>query len=221
MGEIVHLSAPDGHRFSAYRARPLGTARGGVVMLHEIFGVNTHIRTTADRLADSGFAVLVPALFDRIAPGSELDFGDAGRAQGIALRDALGWDAPLIDLQTARDVLAHDGKVAAWGLSFGGTLAWRAAAAVDLACAVAESPGGLRDFLDETPHCPVQVLIGSDDPALPPSLREETARRHPGAEILTFAAGHGFYCPFREDYDEAAAALAEARAIDFLSRHLD
>ena len=48
MGEWIQLTAADGHAFPTYVARPAGPARGAVVVLQEIFGVNSHIRAVAD-----------------------------------------------------------------------------------------------------------------------------------------------------------------------------
>ena len=67
MGQQLTLQAGDGHSLSAYLAEPTGTPRGGVVVIQEIFGVNSHIRSVADRWAAEGYLALAPALFDRPA----------------------------------------------------------------------------------------------------------------------------------------------------------
>ena len=51
MGSIIKLTASDGVTIDAYRAEPAGTPRGGIVVLQEIFGINAHIRSVADRYA--------------------------------------------------------------------------------------------------------------------------------------------------------------------------
>src|SRR3954467_4787205 len=51
MGKIIELKAGDGHKLSAYRADPAGKARGAVVVIQEIFGVNSHIKSVADGFA--------------------------------------------------------------------------------------------------------------------------------------------------------------------------
>ena len=69
MGEMVRLRAKDGHTLDAYVVQPGVPAKGGLVIVQEIFGVNAHIRAVADRYADDGFVVIAPALFDRIERG--------------------------------------------------------------------------------------------------------------------------------------------------------
>jgi hypothetical protein len=51
MGENIRLTAADGFELGAYRARPDGAVKGGVVVVQEIFGVNVHIRSVCDRYA--------------------------------------------------------------------------------------------------------------------------------------------------------------------------
>ena len=63
MGSTINITAPDGFELSAYRADPDGTPRGGVVVVQEIFGVNTHIREVADRYAAAGYLAIAPAVF--------------------------------------------------------------------------------------------------------------------------------------------------------------
>ena len=72
MGEMVQLRAKDGHVLDAYVVQPGVPAKGGLVIVQEIYGVNAHIRAVADRYADDGFVVVAPALFDRIERGVEL-----------------------------------------------------------------------------------------------------------------------------------------------------
>ncbi len=87
MGEMVQLRAKDGHVLDAYVVQPGVPARGGLVIVQEIFGVNAHIRAVADRFAsDDGFVVVAPALFDRIERRVDLrdDGEDMQRAMNIA-----------------------------------------------------------------------------------------------------------------------------------------
>src|SRR2546427_8686499 len=66
---MIELSAGDGHKLSAYRAEPKGKPRGGLIVVQEIFGVNSHIRGIADGYAADGYLAVAPAIFDRTARG--------------------------------------------------------------------------------------------------------------------------------------------------------
>ena len=82
MGTTISLTSSDGFELSAYRAEPEGAARGGVVVVQEIFGVNSHIRSVADRYAAAGYLAIAPAIFDRERPGIELGYTDDDIAVG-------------------------------------------------------------------------------------------------------------------------------------------
>jgi len=69
MGTHLTLTASDDHKFDAYRVDPAGTPKGGIVVIQELFGVNRHIRSVADRFAALGYVAIAPALFDRIEAG--------------------------------------------------------------------------------------------------------------------------------------------------------
>src|SRR5262245_49056081 len=73
-GADVVLHAADGHRFDAYRAMPAEPNGAGLVVLHEIFGVNAHIREVCDGYAALGFTAIAQALFDRAQRGVALGY---------------------------------------------------------------------------------------------------------------------------------------------------
>ena len=110
MGGQIRLRAGDGVEFSAYRADPAGSRRGAVVVIQEVFGVNVHIRDVCDRFAEQGYAAIAPALFDRVRPGVELGYDEAGVTEGRALVTELGWDAPAGDVWAAAKALRADGR---------------------------------------------------------------------------------------------------------------
>ncbi|MFO7278200.1 MAG: dienelactone hydrolase family protein, partial [Pseudomonadota bacterium] len=74
MGEFQTLMARDGHEFRAYIAAPSGQPHGAVVVIQEIFGVNSHIRALTDGFAAEGYVAIAPSLFDRVRRGIELGY---------------------------------------------------------------------------------------------------------------------------------------------------
>ena len=100
----IRLTAADGHAFSAYRAGPDAATRG-LVVVQEIFGVNSHMRRVCDAFAASGYAVVAPALFDRAEPGVELGYGPDDIARGRDLRAKVSDAAALADIEAAAGAL--------------------------------------------------------------------------------------------------------------------
>jgi len=65
MGKLLPLTAEYGHTLAGYRAAPQGKLRGALVIIQEIFGVNSHIKRLTDGFAADGYVALAPAIFDR------------------------------------------------------------------------------------------------------------------------------------------------------------
>ena len=120
------LQAADGHRLAAYRAAPSGKPRGALVVLQEIFGVNSHIRSVADGYAADGWLAVAPAMFDRVERGVEIGYAPADIERGRNLKGACSNDTVLLDIGAAVDAVKSAGRVAVIGYCWGGTLAWPA-----------------------------------------------------------------------------------------------
>src|SRR5207237_10407927 len=89
MGEMINLTAEDGHKLSAYKATPSGKPRGALVVIQEIFGVNHHIKNVTDGFAKDGYLAIAPALFDRGERGFETGYQPADIERGRAVRGQL------------------------------------------------------------------------------------------------------------------------------------
>src|SRR6202165_2276613 len=131
-GQWIDIAAADGGTFKGYLTVPASGSGPGILLLQEIFGVNSSMREVADYYAEEGYVVLAPDLFWRIKPGIELGYSDEdfktaldyyGRFDAAqAIRDA--GDA----LKTLRANAACNGKAGALGFCLGGKLAYLAAA---------------------------------------------------------------------------------------------
>jgi diadenosine tetraphosphate (Ap4A) HIT family hydrolase len=75
-------------------------------------------------------------------------------------------------------------------------------------------------FLHERSRAPLMLHFGAHDPIIPPEQAERIRAAHPGADSFTYAAGHGFNCEMRGDYDAASAQTALDRTLAFLRTHL-
>lgn len=233
MANYIQLTAADGFVLPAYEARPAGQAKGAVVVLQEIFGVNSHIRAVVEGLAADGFLAVAPATFHRVKPGVELGYTPDDVAAGVALKAAVeGLPPPGVmqDIQAAIDYAAQaataagsSGKVGLVGYCWGGLLTWRAACGLSgMSAAVPYYGGGMTGAAEiaRTPHCPVLAHFGDHDQSIPLSGVKAFQHAHPEVEVHIYKASHGFNCDHRSAYDAAAAALARERTLDFFARHL-
>lgn len=220
MTETIQLTAEDGHTLAACVAGDPSTARGGVVILQEIFGLNNHIRDLPRRFAEAGYYAVAPALFDRVEPGIELDYDPAGRTRGIECKNAVD-ETAIIDVSAAIAAATAAGPVTVVGFCWGGSLAWRAATCLSgLAGAVSYYGGELPSKAGLASHCPVVAHFGSRDKGIPlegvNTFISAQASSDPHVTTFVYDADHGFNCDARSQFDEAAATEAWTRTLTFL-----
>ena len=224
MGQMIELTAADGHKFGAYKAGPAGAP--GLVVVQEIFGVNHHMRTVCDAFAAAGYAVIAPALFDRAERNVELGYGEADRKRGMALRAQVPAEGTMADVEASAAALVGAGMdspaLGIVGYCWGGTIAWWGATrSKRFEAAVGWYGGGIAATREETPHCSVQLHFGAEDHGIPLTDVEAIRASQPGVEIYVYeGAGHGFGCDERDSFNPAAADHAQQRTLDFLGRHL-
>jgi carboxymethylenebutenolidase len=222
MSKVVKLQASDGHELDAYVAQPDGKPWGGLVVVQEIFGVNQHIRSVADRFAQEGFYAVAPALFDRVQRNLELTDAGEDMQKGMAAAQKINIDDAVKDVDAALQYAAKEtGKPAgAVGYCYGGTLAWLSATRLPPAAVVGYYGGHVARFAGEKPRVPVMLHFGKHDNHIPQADVEKVQAAHPEVEIYWYDAGHAFNNDTRASYNEAAATEAMARTLAFFNRHL-
>lgn len=156
----MRLTAADGHEFDAYLADTSAKAKSALVVIQEIFGVNSHIRSVADGYANNGFWAIAPALFDRVMRHVELGYGPDDRKRGMNLATQVGLNTALKDVEAALTCAAHKfgaEKVGVVGYCWGGTLAWLAATRLTPGATVGYYGGQIAKYAGEKPRCPVML----------------------------------------------------------------
>ena len=221
MGTNIELTASDGHRLAAYRADPAGKPRGGLVVIQEIFGVNSHIRSVAVGYAADGYLAIAPALFDRVERGFDVGYSPPDIERGRAVRAKVSLDDALKDVAAAIKAAAPAGKVGIVGYCWGGTVVWASATRLDgLACSSPHYGGGIAEIATERPRCPVMFHFGETDQQIPMTDVEKIRKAQPGQTLHVYPAGHGFNCDQRGSYHAASAKLARERTLAFLRQHV-
>lgn len=222
MGRDITLTAQDGHSFGAYRADPSGAAKGGIVVIQEIFGVNAHIRELADGFAADGYAAIAPALYDRSSKqGVQLGYVGDDVTIGRQLREEFSWDDSVHDVKAAADVLTGEGlKVATVGYCWGGTISYLAGCRLNINAAVVYYGGQIIPYINEEANCPLLMHFGEHDHGIPLNDVEKIKNAHPDATVNIYDADHGFNCDHRAQYNEAAAKQARERTMALFARQL-
>ena len=248
MAMTIELTSKDGFTLPAYVALPPRKPKGAIVVLQEIFGVNSHIRNVADRYAAAGYVAVAPATFHRVKQGVDLGYTAEDMAAGVALKAAVeamaspGGDpvTPLVmqDIQAAINYAAvagkmstvdtamfsgQGGKVGVVGYCWGGLLTWRAACLLTgISAAVPYYGGGMTAGAEpgRKPQCPVLCHFGDQDKHITLDSVKAFKVAQKEVEVQIYAADHGFNCDQRGSFNAPAAELALERTLDFFASYM-
>lgn len=220
MGTHLTLRAEDGHQFGAYRADPSGTAKGVVIIVQEIFGVNHHIRNVCERVAQEGYIAIAPALFDRLQPNFECGYSaeDVEIARGFIPK--INWDHVMLDVKATVESAKGLGKIGMMGFCFGGSVGYVSALKLPIDAAICCYGGQVVRHADTAPKCPTQMHFGDQDKSIPMSDVEAIISKRKDCDIHVYHAGHGFMCDERGSFDAECSALAWSRSLTFLKQHI-
>jgi carboxymethylenebutenolidase len=207
---------------SAHVALPDEEASSGIILIHEWWGINDHIRDLASRYAAEGFICVAPDLFrGTVAKNTK---------EASALMNGL----PIADgIETIRAALAETKtkynveQLGINGYCMGGTFALRAACEIPEFAAAAPFYGDIPEegVLREL-RVPTLFIAGKLDSWINPEKVSglEAAARKFGlpVEVVSYDADHAFFNDTRpEVYDSAAASDAWRRVLGHFRRHFD
>jgi carboxymethylenebutenolidase len=229
-GEMVEYKSGD-LMIPAFLSRPKTrrVAPGSVLVIHEVFGLNDHIKSIADRISGEGFVALAPDLFVRAPEPPPKDASDTAALRKAA--SSIPPEAALKDMLAGLEYLRTMGGVrprfASVGFCMGGGFSYR------LAAAGANDFAGAVIFYGRTPlelvpqiSAPLLGNFGALDTGIPPEkVREwEDALKKAGKQVdvkIYEGAGHGFFNDTRpQAYNAGAAADAWQRTLKFFRERL-
>ncbi len=244
MGEMVSIDGT----LSAYLSEPAEGVRlkGGLMVIHEVWGLVEHMKGVAERFAAEGYLVIAPDLLGKAGPEPEvaaelqdklLDPQTRSQIQP-KLREAM---APLrapgfaektlaalrVGFEYLAGIPAVAGRIGITGFCFGGTYSF--SLAVNEPRLRAAVPFyGHADFSVDQLHgiaCPVLAFYGDKDEALVSKLPElKDSMREAGVDFTAVVypgAGHAFFNDTtKRTYREDASADSWRKTLDFLSANL-
>ena len=215
--------------FGAYIARPEIAAAPAVVVLQELFGVNSDIRKHCDELAEQGFVAVAPDLFWRQEPGVDLSVNsEADWQHGLRLYQAYDRDAGAVDVKDTAGAVAKlpecTGKVAVLGYCLGALMVFLTAVRYGVDAAVAYHGGDTDKYLGEVDglHAPLLMHLAEEDEFIPKPAQTEIKKalaNKPNATVYSYPdQRHAFSRHNGAHYNAAAAALANGRTSEFLNQ---
>ena len=225
---MITIKAFDGGEFDAYLALPASGYGPGIVVLQEIFGVNSFMRSVADWYAAHGFVALCPDLFWRMERGVDLTEADRPKAFELyrKLDEAKAVEDSAAALEFLRKHPACSGRAGAVGFCLGGNLAYLLSVRYKPDCAVGYYGVSIEKSLDEARNLnnPLMLHIAGADQFCPPEAQAQIHAALDANPLVTIhdypGRGHAFGRLGGEHYDPAATELAHLRSLEFFVSHL-
>jgi len=209
----------------AYLAEPIGDGSfPGVIVIQEIFGVNSHIRDVTERIAREGYVAIAPAIFQRTAPGLNLGYTNEDTVIGRKHKDLTTASNLLADVEAAIAFLqskpnVKSDKFGAIGFCFGGHVVYLTATLAPIQATASFYGGGIATFTPGGGHPTITrtanikgtlyTFFGTQDPLIPnqqaDQIEAELKKCAIPHQVFRYDAGHGFFCDQRADYNPKAA----------------
>lgn len=224
MSESIEFLARSGEPASGELALAKNVSRApGVILIHEWWGLNEHIQSILDRLAQAGFAALAPDLYHGVSTK------DPARAQ--SMMTGLDWPKAIDEVSGAASYLkTHprvNGHVGILGFCMGGALTFACGAKISEFEAVVPFYGvPPKDAVDfRQCRAPIQAHFSKTDPWAKPeagqAIQQEIQGNGGQMDLFLYDAEHAFMNDTRpEVYSEANAKVAWDRMLEFLRKTL-
>jgi carboxymethylenebutenolidase len=236
--ELIQIPVADGTTLQAYLARPgAGPAPAGVIVAHELFGVNPDIRRVADDLAAAGYLTIAPEFYHRDAPpGRWLGRDDTGRQESFAYLNRLTRQQALDDTAAGIGWLRSQPaieQIAMIGFSAGGHLSYLAACQLPISQAAVLYGGWLptTDIPMSQPSPTLELtagirgrilyLVGEDDVLIDAAQRGQIRDALQAAgtdhEFVTYPdTAHAFFWPGTPAFSQQSRDDAWSRILAML-----
>ncbi|MGH7999531.1 MAG: dienelactone hydrolase family protein [Brasilonema sp.] len=229
----VMISTSDG-QMPAFLCTPVKHGhKPAVILLMEAFGLTSHIRDVAARIANEGYVVLAPDLYYRELPNNKFGYDEVEQAMAMMYR--LDFGKPVEE--DIREALAYvksrpdvyPTKVGVTGFCLGGGLSFFTACKLSDEIAAAAPFYGmvLDEWLDTVGNItvPVYLFFGGADPFITNErvAQIESRFKEQGIEYTLKVysnADHGFFCHERSSYNHLAALDSWRELTRFFQKHL-
>jgi carboxymethylenebutenolidase len=218
--ESLNLSTTLGAT-TAYVNRPETDSAAAVILIHEWWGINRHIRDIAGRYADEGYNCVAPDLFrGRVAQDAE---------EASALMNALRIDDGMETIRRSMDAAQATygiDRFVITGYCMGGTFALRGACDIPELKAAAPFYGDIpQESVLKNLKVPTLFIAGKKDAWINQEkvngLKEVAAKHSLPVELISYDADHAFFNDTRpEVYNAEAAKDAWQRVLEHFRKHL-
>ncbi|AYA75765.1 dienelactone hydrolase family protein [Bacillus sp. Y1] len=183
-----------------------------IIVIHEIYGVNQHIKTYCNHFAKLGYEVFCPNLLNKEQPfpydQEETAYQHFMNELGFLMaRDKIN--------KMIKEYREKYKKIYLVGFSVGATISWLCSDDEGINGIIGYYGSRIRDYMNVYPKCPVILFFPEKEEAfhvddLISKLIEKKV------DVHKFEGNHGFSDPFSMNYNKHSDEEAFQSVVDFL-----
>lgn len=190
-----------------------------ILLIHEIYGVNDHMKFMKEKLSKLEADIICPNLLSKDAPYSYEEEGMAYQnfVQNIGIDEGSKQITNmLIQLKQEYE------EVGVIGFSVGATMSWLCSESNLCNFVIGCYGSRIRDYVNRSPVCPTLLIFPAEEKTFDVDslINSLEQKRDPLLEIKTFHGFHGFMNPFSQAFNKEAADQAFQTMSEFLKKHL-
>ena len=227
----VKLNVVDNTSMNAYFSLPEGGGSfPGILLFHEAFGINDHIKDIAGRIAVEGYVVIAPELYHRTAPGFQAAYTDfkatQEHIQALKTKELINDVTATYNWLQQQQNVIHN-KTGSVGFCLGGTVSFLANIVLPLSAGVSFYGGGIHERIDRAHEIHSRHLFfwGGKDTHITADKRNAVTAAmdkagKPYTHVVFSDAGHGFFRDPHTSYHPKAAREAWALVLEFYRNNM-
>jgi len=186
-----------------------------IIVVHEIYGLNEHMRFACQTLSGHGYDVFCPDLLGR---GIPFDYSQEEEAYASFMGN-VGFARALEPINHLLSSIEHEyRKIVVVGFSVGAAVAWLCGAERPVDGIVGFYGSRIRNYMDREPRCPALLFFPQEEKSFNVDELIAALSRKRNVEVHQYAGRHGFADPFSPQYNEASAEEAWGEMLTFLGR---
>ena len=182
-----------------------------IIILHEIYGINQHIKDVCKYYSEQKYDVYCPNLYN-----DNFSYGYVEQESAyLNFNENVGFEAyHKINLLT-NEIKNQYRKIFIIGFSVGATIAWRCAESGKCDGIIGYYGSRIRDYISITPLCPTLLLFASKDSFDACGLARKLNMKR---NVLTkvFDGNHGFADKYGENFSESSKVKALEMTKEFI-----
>lgn len=190
--------------------------KSAIIVLHEIYGINPHIKWVCEHYIEAGYDVLCPNF---LKPGVYFDYDREEEAYQYFVNHIGFWhmvhEVRTILMKTRTDYK----NIFLLGFSVGATAAWICSEKENAADGVICYYGSrIRDYQNIAPSCPILLIFAKEEKSFNVSKLTSGLGEKKPANVYVLNGKHGFSDPFSKNYNKPSQIRAQKLVDEFLLR---